>query len=1486
MKPTMYKSILLMFSLGICVSIQARENLNTPESGGEGHKNGPDGQIMTGCIAGKTQTEIKLNDVRTRILTDGDMWWDLTNAKYEIPKGSNSHAQFAGSLWFGGYHNGGLRVSAMTYRQTGVDFWPGPLNPSTVDVDNNTCALYDKHYIFNRADVDNFYAYWVQYGSANPSTPSWIKDYPGNYDYGIWSTISDNSTLIMSAGNPLTINYLAPYLDNNGDGNYNFADGDYPNYNVSGTPVNRGECVRKLFGDQTIFWVFNDKGNKHSETGAASIGVEIRAQAFEFTTGDELNQMTFYNYEVINWSSDILDSTYFTVWDDCDLGNYQDDYIGCDVKRGLGYQYNGDNYDEDGQGQTGYHDKLPALGCDFFQGPYADLDDGIDNDRDSCIDCSWYINPATGKPDYSLPIPDEQLPEQIIMSRFTYYVNTGDPQIGNPNGGQAQQFYNFMNGKWKNGTNMTYGGNGTVVGNQPCFFMFPGLSDPNGWGLGYQPGDAPIPMTGFGPTGWTQKQTGVPPADMRFLQSCGKFTLKPGAVNYVTYGLPFARSNSTDNEAALPLLRTADDKAQALFDNCFKVLDGPDAPDLTIQEISNQLLFTISNNPYVSNNYEAKRYQEADPTIQPVGTVLNPDQIFRFEGYIVYQLKDETVGPSDLYNTDKARIIFQCDVKNGVSQLINYTSDPILGNVPKLMVSGADGGVQNSFVVSEDKFASADPRMVNFRNYYYMAVAYAYNNYLTYLPDVAPTVSVDTNGNPVFTDPTTGSYNGQKKPFLAGRKNIKVYTGIPHDPTPESYGSTMNSSYGIGPMITRVEGQGNGGFALDLTDQSISDILNSSNNRAQKITYIGNRGPLGVKVTDPLRVVKGDFTVKFVAATKVKVGIDSLWQYFGNPPTPAATTLDTGKIKNANGMRWYMTGTYTDASGNSVSKTWLSDEGINLGQEKIITGNNQEPLGFSVTVKQVMDPQPTAKAFTTTGPQSGATTASDLIESSITYANSSTPWLGKGGIEDQDGNSDVDWILSGGASGDVYGRYGTGLTKAFFADAEGTWEKICNGTWAPFRFAKGQISNIEWGPSFATTQATNQMNPNFYADTRLLSSVDIVFTSDQNKWTHCPVVDMNTATDPHSGVPYKWQLRRATSVDKNGNPVGPGVDPVADSSMSWFPGYAINVETGERLNIIFSENSADATNRGNDMMWNPTKNIYGTTVGKPVLGGMHFIYICGHNADGNYTIGGEVLPSDVRRYDQGLSTYKMLTGLSTWPRYSLSQPFRTAKYSLLAELFKDIMWTSMPAAANNIDIATPNAIPCETKVKIRVTKPYRYALSTVTSSVNTSTTVATQSGINLLFISTPLNSNAVTNVPEDVVSNPVNGNFPMYTFNTNDLVPKTYDSEVAKDALAKINIVPNPYYGHSAYEKTRIDNIVKIINLPVKCKIRIYTLAGTLIRTIEKDNDQTYVNWDIKNDKNVTVASGLYILHIDAPGIGERIIKWFGVLRPYDLQSY
>jgi len=49
---------------------------------------------------------------------------------------------------------------------------------------------------------------------------------------------------------------------------------------------------------------------------------------------------------------------------------------------------------------------------------------------------------------------------------------------------------------------------------------------------------------------------------------------------------------------------------------------------------------------------------------------------------------------------------------------------------------------------------------------------------------------------------------------------------------------------------------------------------------------------------------------------------------------------------------------------------------------------------------------------------------------------------------------------------------------------------------------------------------------------------------------------------------------------------------------------------------------------------------------------------------------------------------------------------------------------------------------------------------------------------------------------------------------------------------------------------------------------------------------QSFQDWDLKNQSGIPIASGLYIIHVDAPGIGEKILKWFGVMRPLDLQNY
>ena len=88
----------------------------------------------------------------------------------------------------------------------------------------------------------------------------------------------------------------------------------------------------------------------------------------------------------------------------------------------------------------GYGFNPPAIGVDFFQGPLADPNDGLDNDRDGVID---------------------EEGELIIMSKFVYYNNDFTVR-GNPENGT--HIYNYLRGIWKDNVPMTYGGDGKGSG--------------------------------------------------------------------------------------------------------------------------------------------------------------------------------------------------------------------------------------------------------------------------------------------------------------------------------------------------------------------------------------------------------------------------------------------------------------------------------------------------------------------------------------------------------------------------------------------------------------------------------------------------------------------------------------------------------------------------------------------------------------------------------------------------------------------------------------------------------------------------------------------------------------------------------------------------------------------------------------------------------------------------------------------------------------
>lgn len=1305
------------------------------------------------CLPAKGSTELNINNVRARINTGGDMWWDLQLiSQYEIPKGSTKTSMFSASLWLGGTDvNGQLRGAFQRYRANGNDYWPGPL---TVDgkasITSEICEQYDKHFVITRQDVDNYLLKFKNPDYPDYAVPDIIKNWPAH----------GNTALNQS-------NWLAPFVDVDGDLFYDWEQGDYPYYDIDNSlckpnknaqgeyeyvPTQEGGILadQVLKGDQTVWWVFNDNGAYHSESKGDAIGVEIRAQAFAFSTNDEINNMTFYTYEIINRSTYRLTNTYFSQWVDTDLGYAYDDYVGCDVKRGLGYCYNGKAIDGLGK-KDHYGNQPPAVGVDFFQGPYMD-DDNLDNpkfDANGVQICDESINGVN----FGDSIKDN---ERFGMRKFVYHNNGGVESMSDPD--LAPEYYQFLRGIWKDGTRMTYGGNAHNSGGPFCDFMFPGDTDPCDWGTN---GIAPAANI----KNWTEETAGNPFGDRRFMQSAGEFTLESGAINYITVGIPWARAASGGPFASVSLLQQIDEKAQALFDNCFKVLDGPDAPELIAQELDRTLILYIKNLPNSNNSNE--NYYEEDVTITALNTdLITYDAYYRFQGYQIYQLSNSEVSMADLGDADKARIVAQCDLKDSVVNLVNFVKDDKLnGNVPYLKVEAEDGGIRHSFKITEDKFASGDTRLVNNKKYYFVAIAYSYNNFKTYSQDPS----------------TPDGLNGQKTPYLAGRKSalgpIQIHTLMPHLPTPRKGGLIARSEYGSGPMITRLDGRGNGGINLELTAKSKAEILEK--NQVERIEYMNGAGPINVKVIDPLNVQNADYEVRFT---------------------------NSGSVDTA---RWdlYKNGTLIANSGNTIE---LGDEYLLLDE------------GLSIQIKQ----------------NKGAGDINNLngyIGATLTYADSSKMWLG--GWPDIDGFSDLDfstpspfnWIRSGTVNGETgkefrsdYDPAPSGASTSFWVDPNENFEKMIGGTWAPYRLA----SKYANGPAGTNTHSNYSIN--------ILESVDIVYTSDQSKWTRCPVIETGDEAAAAEGGVSKLRLRSAKSIDKNGNfaASGSGADPsntevpnfISEASMGWFPGYAISVETGERLNLMYGESSWLVGENGRDMQFNPTSN-YSTNLGTPLMGGKHFLYVLRHSPNTN----------SCPPYDHGAWLYNKLKG--------------NPNAITLMQVHRDIMWVSIP-----MTVAGQNWLDNEATIRLRVNQAYA---KEPWPSVNTG--VGTTS---------------------------YNNGYPAYGFNTANISTITYDNETAKSALDLIRVVPNPYYAYSDYETDQLDNRVRITNLPEVCTISIFSTNGTLVRRYTKDDTGTTMDWDLKNTANIPIASGVYYFHIEAPNIGEKVVKWFGVIRQIDLNAF
>ncbi len=305
---------------------------------------------------------------------------------------------------------------------------------------------------------------------------------------------------------------LAPFWDENGDGRYDPQSGDYPVLAIRGCnlPIIPSEM------NWTIFTLL--------EATAHPLEISLNLFYFDCQEMNPLRESVFTYYRVINRADFAapLPEARWGLFTDGDLGCPLDDYIGSFPERASAYFYNADNNDEDCLGISGFGANPPALGIDIYRGPLGNMAQEL-----SLSGAIPFFNPSFG----------------------SFPPGSTDPNI-------APEFFNYLQGKWRDGNPLTVGGIG-YGGSEPASFAFPGLPEQE--------------------NGWTEWEAGNNEGDRRIVMSFEPFELFPGAVNEFIVGYTVHREGEGHLDQAAGL-RGQLDMLQAYFDNC--LLANSDIPEL------------------------------------------------------------------------------------------------------------------------------------------------------------------------------------------------------------------------------------------------------------------------------------------------------------------------------------------------------------------------------------------------------------------------------------------------------------------------------------------------------------------------------------------------------------------------------------------------------------------------------------------------------------------------------------------------------------------------------------------------------------------------------------------------------------------------------------------------------------------------------------------------------------------------------------------
>jgi hypothetical protein len=553
-----------------------------------------------------TSTYLNTNNISTIIYNDGRCDVIGGNSGFEFPIGSGKHAIYqSGLLW-------GALVEGDSIPKVGGSEYRTVLEPGKILADGTPDdPSLPKNRIYRvRPDVYS--------GGPYTNLSQEMKDEKDSYE--------NIRNLYEADWNEWPAADGAPYVDKDLNGIYD------PAIDLPGVKN----------AAQTIWYVANDLealDSNYFSPEAYKLGIELQVTIWAYQIEPIFSNSLFRKYKLINKSLNEFRDMYISQWNDPDLGNAGDDFVGTDTLRNMIYVYNSTDNDYD------YGSAIPSAGFQLLQGPIVAGNAGEDRNKngiDDASDFAIFENSLRGPGFINLPMTSSYHPLK------TYHPYLGDPD-------ESIDWYKLFQGiDLKTGE----------------FYIDPNTGETTIYPLS---GD---PVT---QTGWVDGQV-FPAGDKRMGFSSGPFNLAAGDTQEVV--IAALAEMGSDRLESISLLRYYADEIQNMYKslNFPGKLPAPQSPAVKTKiTVDGILLDWSSNKDLVAEieNFNSEGY--------------------KFQGYNVFRGK---FSESGLAFNSKAAVF---DIIDGVTTIYGEFRDSITGLPTQgIKQQGTDSGIERSIFFDKD----------------------------------------------------------------------------------------------------------------------------------------------------------------------------------------------------------------------------------------------------------------------------------------------------------------------------------------------------------------------------------------------------------------------------------------------------------------------------------------------------------------------------------------------------------------------------------------------------------------------------------------------------------------------------------------------------------------------------------------------------------------------------------------------------------------